>query len=111
LIEATVAGAQGDRYVAETPVGRLQMACADRLASGDEVTLSSRPEDIRIGAGPVNCLTGEVQQAAYLGSITDYVISVNDVRLRVQQPGEPAHRIGETVSLVLPEAPAIIRER
>jgi ABC-type Fe3+/spermidine/putrescine transport system ATPase subunit len=111
LIEATVAGAEGGRYVAETPIGRLEMACADRLASGDAVTLSFRPEDIRIGTGAVNCLTGAVQQAAYLGSITDYVISVKDVRLRVQQPGEPAHRIGETVTLVLPEAPAVIRER
>ncbi len=111
LIEATVAGAVGDRYVAETPMGRLQVACADRLASGEAVTLSFRPEDIRIGSGPVNCLSGAVQQAAYLGSLTDYVIRVKDVPLRVQQPGAPAHRIGETVSLVLPEAPAIIRER
>jgi len=111
LIEATVAGAQGGRYVADTPMGRLEMACDDRLASGDAVTLSFRPEDIRIGTGGVNCLTGTVQQAAYLGSITDYVISVKDVRLRVQEPGEPAHRIGETVSLVLPEGPAVIREQ
>ena len=111
LIDARVTGAMGAGYIADTPVGRIQMACAERLAGGDAVTLSFRPEDIRIGAGPVNCLTGAVQQAAYLGSITDYVISVNDVRLRVQQPGEPAHRIGETVTLVLPEAPAVIRER
>ncbi|HET7263763.1 MAG TPA: ABC transporter ATP-binding protein [bacterium] len=111
LIEATIAGAVGEEYIAETAMGRLRMACPDRLASGDAVTLSFRPEDIRIGSGPVNCLTGAVRQAAYLGSVTDYVISVNDVRLRVQQPGEPAHRIGETVRLVLPEAPAVIRER
>jgi ABC-type Fe3+/spermidine/putrescine transport system ATPase subunit len=110
LIRATVAGARGDRYVADTPVGRLEMACPDRLASGDAITLSFRPEDIRIAAGPVNCLRGAVLQAAYLGSITDYVVRVQDVPLRVQQAGEPAHRIGDTVSLVLPEAPAVIRE-
>jgi ABC-type Fe3+/spermidine/putrescine transport system ATPase subunit len=111
LVEATVAGAQGHRYVADTRMGRLEMACEDRLAGGDAITLSFRPEDIRIGSGPVNCLRGAVQQAAYLGAVTDYVIRVNDVPLRVQQPGEPAHRIGDTVSLVLPEAPAVIRER
>jgi len=111
LIEATVADAQGDRYVGETAMGRLTVVCPDRLTRGDVVTLSFRPEDIRMGSGPVNCLTGAVQQAAYLGSITDYVIRVKDVLLRVQQSGEPAHRVGETVSLVLPEVPAIIRER
>ena len=111
LIEATVAGAQGDRYLAETRVGQLHMACPDRLVNGDAVTLSFRPEDIRIGPGTVNCLIGAVQQAAYLGSITDYVIRVGDVPFRVQEPGAPAHRIGETVNLVLPEAPAVIRER
>jgi ABC-type Fe3+/spermidine/putrescine transport system ATPase subunit len=75
------------------------------------VTLSFRPEDIQIGPGPINCLSGAVQQAAYLGSITDYLIRVNEVLLRVQQPGEPSRRVGETVSLVLPTAPAVIRER
>jgi ABC-type Fe3+/spermidine/putrescine transport system ATPase subunit len=111
LIEATVAGTEGNRYIAQTAVGRLEVVCTDRLARGDAVTLSFRPEDIRVGPGQVNCLSGAVQQAAYLGSITDYVIRVSDVLLRVQEPGEPAHRVGETVSLVLPEGPAVIRER
>ena len=110
LIAATVAVAQGGRYVADTAIGPLQLVCPDRLAHGDAVTLSFRPEDIRMSTGTVNCVAGAVQQAAYLGSITDYVIRVKDVSLRVQQPGEPAHRVGETVSLVLPEAPAVIRE-
>jgi len=111
LIEATVVGAQGDRYLADTAVGRLEVACADRLTRGDAVTLSFRPEDIRIGQGPVNCLSGDVQQAAYLGSITDYIIRVNGVLMRVQEPGEPARHVGETVHLVLPAVPAVIREQ
>jgi iron(III) transport system ATP-binding protein len=110
LIRARVTGARGDRYIAETPVGRVEMACPERLADGDAVTLSFRPEDIRIGAGSVNCLRGAVQQAAYLGAITDYVVRVDHALLRVQQPGEPAYRIGDMVTLVLPEAPAVIRE-
>jgi len=110
LIPATVLGSQDDRYLAETALGRLEVAWPERLARGDVVTLSFRPEDIRIGPGPVNCLTGAVLQAAYLGSITDYLIRVNEVLLRVQQAGEPSRRVGETVSLVLPTAPAVIRE-
>jgi iron(III) transport system ATP-binding protein len=110
LIPATVLGSQDDRYLAETAIGRLEVAWPERLARGDVVTLSFRPEDIRIGPGPVNCLTGAVLQAAYLGSITDYLIRVNEVLLRVQQAGEPSRRVGETVSLVLPTAPAVIRE-
>jgi iron(III) transport system ATP-binding protein len=110
LLGATVVGMKGDRYVADTTVGRLELICADRLARGDAVTLSFRPEDIRIAPGPVNCLSGAIQQAAYLGSITDYIVRVNDVPVRVQEPGEPTRRVGETVPLVLPTAPAVIRE-
>jgi ABC-type Fe3+/spermidine/putrescine transport system ATPase subunit len=111
LIPATVAGTRNHRYLAETAIGQLEVASSDRLARGDAVTLSFRPEDIRIAAGPVNCLSGVIQQAAYLGSITDYLIRANETLLRVQEPGEPAHRVGEAVSLLLPEVAAVIRER
>ena len=111
LIPATILGTRDDRYLAETAIGRLEVAWPEHLARGDVVTLSFRPEDIRIAAGAVNCLSGAVQQAVYLGSITDYLIRVNDVVVRVQQPGEPSRHVGETVSLVLPAAPAVIRER
>jgi iron(III) transport system ATP-binding protein len=110
LLGATVVSTKGDRYVADTTIGRLELVCADHLARGDAVTLSFRPEDIRIATGPVNCLSGAVQQVAYLGSITDYIVRVNDVPVRVQEPGEPTRRVGETVPLVLPTAPAVIRE-
>jgi len=111
LIPATIVGSRNDRYLAETAIGRLEVAWPEPLARGDAVTLSFRPEDIRIAAGAVNCLSGAVQQAVYLGSITDYLIRVDHVVVRVQEPGAPSRRVGETVSLVLPTVPAVIRER
>lgn len=111
LLPATIAVAQGDRYVAETAIGRLDVVCAETLAPGAAVTLSYRPEDIRIGTGNANCVSGTVQQAAYLGAITDYVVQINGVPLRIQEQGGPVRAAGEAVHVILPASPAIIRER
>jgi putative spermidine/putrescine transport system ATP-binding protein len=76
--------------------------------SSREITVSLRPEDIRIVPAGEACDgegTGTVQDVTFLGSHVQYRVSIGDLVLRVQATGE-GHALltpGAEVGLIAPE--------
>lgn len=85
---------------------RLQCAAPLELSSGDAVALSIRPNDVRISSnaasGP-NVFKGIVVENSFLGSINDYVVSVNGSSFRVWTSPEDVYEIGSDVVVRLPK--------
>jgi len=80
FIPGTVGAVQGDRVEVLTKLGRLVSAGpASGVREGDHVTVSLRPESIRIGQvgdGAVNTFDGIVHDTAYLGEVAQHQVSV-----------------------------------
>jgi ABC-type Fe3+/spermidine/putrescine transport system ATPase subunit len=82
----------------ETPLGSLNLAGA---ASPGEVTLTIRPEAIRLGEGE-NSFSARITRAVYLGTRIDCRLEVNGVDLRVAVSPDAKVREGEKVTARLP---------
>lgn len=86
------------------------------LSPGQPVTLSIRPEHLRLSrdrheapAENYNVLEGEVHRAAYLGDVVDYRIQVGDWELRAHSPTDEALSRGEYVFIIFsPERVTVI---
>jgi iron(III) transport system ATP-binding protein len=80
FIPGTVRGVQGDRVDVTTALGPLvSAAAANGVREGDQVTVSLRPESIRIGQvgdGAPNTFDGVVHDTAYLGEVAQHQVSV-----------------------------------
>ena len=114
MVEGRVVAVGPEALSIESKLGRIDLDEAFAAKVGDEVFVCLRPEDIRLGTvapGKPNGLAGTVRHAAYLGSITDYIVESNgnDVLLRVHVPGPTAWRIGDTARIELPRFAAVIR--
>ena len=62
----------------------------------------------RLHAAPA----AEIGETAYLGSLTEHLVTVGPDRqsLRVHVPGRSRYRAGDSVAIVLPETPVLICE-
>jgi putative spermidine/putrescine transport system ATP-binding protein len=114
MLEGKVVGAGRGTLCVESKLGRIDLDETIATSVGEEILVCLRPEDIRLGAGEhgkPNGLTGTIRHAAYLGSITDYIVELagGDVSLRVHVLGPTAWRIGETASIERPRYGAVIR--
>ncbi|MGC4033148.1 MAG: ABC transporter ATP-binding protein [Tepidisphaeraceae bacterium] len=79
FIEGVVAEATADAVVFDTPLGRVVSSQkADGVAAGQKVTLSIRPETIKLNAaGPaVNRFDATVHDTIYLGEVAQHVVSI-----------------------------------
>jgi iron(III) transport system ATP-binding protein len=81
FILGTVGAVQGDRLEVLTKLGPLvsAAAAAKGVHEGDQVTVSLRPESIRIGQvgdGVPNSFEGIVHDTAYLGEVAQHQVSV-----------------------------------
>jgi ABC-type Fe3+/spermidine/putrescine transport system ATPase subunit len=82
------AGAVGDVVQVDTPAGKLFAQRNSQAADGAAVTLSIRPEQIRI-AGPApatpttNRVEGRVVASAFLGETSEVVLSVAAAKLKL----------------------------
>ena len=112
LIDGRIATVNHDAVLIDTAFGRLDLVAVSEAAPGETVLVCFRPEDIRLAAFDAGApLAGRIGHAAYLGAMTDYVVEVRDgVSLRVQVPGTPVWSIGDSVSVELPRAAAVIRD-
>ena len=115
LLEGRVLASAREGCTVETRLGRLCLAAESAARPGEQVAFCLRPEDIRIGApGPDGALTfaGRVRHAAYMGSLTDYLVELEPegLLLRVHAPGSGGWPVGSPVSVTLPKAAALIRE-
>jgi putative spermidine/putrescine transport system ATP-binding protein len=114
MLEGKVVGAGQGALRVESKLGRIDLDDTIAGSVGDDILICLRPEDIRLGPGEYgkpNGLAGTIRHAAYLGSITDYIVELagSGVSLRVHVPGPTAWQIGETTSVELPRHCAVIR--
>lgn len=92
---------------------RVQHEVVRTAATGHEINLALRPENVQIDpAGEVHPegirLRGRILQAVYTGSVTDYVVEIaGGVQLMAEQQntlGIPRHREGEQVDVYVDPA-------
>ena len=114
IVEGRVVSVTAGACSIETALGCIEMLTATTVRVGDGAALCLRPEDIQLTnhADPVSKLTGTIRHAAYMGSMTDYVVDLRKAGLsfRVQVPGITAWSVGDIVSVTLPRTAAIIRQ-
>ena len=74
-----------DGNTVDTAAGRI--AIQSTIPNGRSVTLSIRPEQIRIANGQVppgrNLLTGKVKETTFLGEASEHILQVNGLSLKV----------------------------
>ena len=100
--------------IMETPLGRLTLPTAEAFHVGDAAALCLRPEDIRLDshAAGKGALAGTIRHAAYMGSMTEYIVDLgeSDLSFRVQVSGDTVWNLGDVVSLTLPDNAAVFRQ-
>ena len=64
------------RAVVETPLGVFRGRPSDRVTTGGRCVLAIRPENIALGGGADNALSGRIVLAAYLGNTLRYDVEV-----------------------------------
>ncbi len=98
LVEARSLG-QG---LFDTPIGRLRQD-GPAVAAGEQVTLSWRPEDMRLVRDGTASISGAtVTDAVYQGGNVELVLVAGGVPLRALVAADAAPRAGERVDFVLP---------
>jgi iron(III) transport system ATP-binding protein len=95
LITGKIIGADADKLIVETPIGRLLASSVSRASKASAVSsaesgsavLSIRPEQIRIGDGQTrdgqNHLNGKVIETTFLGESSEHVLQIGSQRIRV----------------------------
>jgi ABC-type Fe3+/spermidine/putrescine transport system ATPase subunit len=114
LLDGRVTAIAEGSCAIETALGRIEVLTESRTRIGDKVVLCLRPEDIRLAdrAESPGGLPGKIRHAAYMGSMTDYVVDLGAAvpSFRVQVPGITNWSIGDVVSITLPPRAAVIRQ-
>ncbi len=91
-------GGRAKNGAVETALGRLRLA---RTAQPGDITLTVRPEAVRLGDGE-NSFPARVTHVAYLGTRISCSLDANGVALRVTLPPHTRVREGERVTIRLP---------
>jgi iron(III) transport system ATP-binding protein len=105
--EATVIGG-GDAGAMrlETSFGQIQAICPEGVQTNDQVTLSVRPENIKVHEsepiGATNVVRGSIEQLMFLGEYLDCRVRVGDTLLFTHQHPTARYRRGDTVFVELP---------
>jgi len=71
-----------------TPAGDVEARCPDGVRAGESVSISVRPENIRVSAEPLsgsNVLPGVLEQQVFLGEFLDCRVRVGDMTLLCRQ--------------------------
>ena len=116
FLDATVVEtADGGRMRLRTPGGLLEAACPEAVKVGDEVTLSIRPENVRVHTGDApavpNVLPGTVEQAVFLGEAVELRLRIGEAELMTRQHPLLIVRRGDAVHVELaPELCTVITE-
>ncbi|MBZ0123209.1 MAG: ABC transporter ATP-binding protein [Roseovarius sp.] len=109
FVAATVGRRDADRLVLSVGDEEISALCEETFAAGDEVTVSVRPEAVRIvradaAAGDGNALPGRVCDTVFRGNASDVIVEVETgERFLVDWREEgPVPEIGQDVVLIWP---------
>ena len=83
-------------------IGPVRTSAPSQVPPGAAVTVSVRPERLRLGAGGVNEVPGHIAESIYRGGVLDHQVTLaNGATLTVWQVlgGEPPPRPGEAVAV------------
>ncbi len=87
LLRGRVVGRENGTLSVETAVGTIRAGVVEGAPSEGDVTLSIRPEQMRIARGDPsegrNRLSGRTLETTFLGEASEHVVSVNDYPLKV----------------------------
>ncbi len=90
----------------DTPAGRLKATCPEGVAAGERVTLSIRPENVRLHRSPppaaANVLPGVVQQRLFMGEYLDCRVRVGEALLFCREHPTAPLRGGDAIFVELP---------
>jgi iron(III) transport system ATP-binding protein len=89
----------------ETAIGQVQAICPEGVGAGDKVTLSIRPENIRVHTeepATVNIFAGVVERLMFLGEYLDCRVRVGEQVLLTRQHPSSSVAQGEHVYAELP---------
>jgi ABC-type Fe3+/spermidine/putrescine transport system ATPase subunit len=110
-----------DLLTVGTPLGAVRaLNGAKRMARGDRVLCSVRPESVRLHraekltSGPLNQFTGEVRSIMYLGDSEQYTLRLADgtlIRAVEYNPREKRAEIGDRVALEVEARDVIVLPR
>ncbi|MFC5336925.1 ABC transporter ATP-binding protein [Leucobacter denitrificans] len=94
--------AEGERLVVTLPGGDPVTLTKTVPTPGDRVTLTIRPERIRLTPGGVHFATGEISRLVYMGTDLRCTVTLSDgteLALRVPPPFDEGYRPGSEVKL------------
>lgn len=105
LVASVVEFPDSDTVMLQTGAGVVRMAMVPGVSKGDEVTLSIRPESIRLSRDPIdgeNVVDGSVEQVVFLGEALDCRVRMGEVVLVARQHPSTLVERGDTVRVQLP---------
>lgn len=103
-VVASPAGPSGGTGIVVLGSGtRLAAAVPRDVTTGDRVTITVRPEDVRLSPeaplGQANVFRGEVIEQVFLGNLIDYHVNLAGMTLRALVPRDQTYANGEQVFL------------
>jgi spermidine/putrescine transport system ATP-binding protein len=123
FLEGTVRSVSGDQAIVSIPVWKQELTgyLAGRVAAGDPVAISIRPEKVRLTEKPAmteNCLEAEVVNSTYIGSDTHIYLNVGGQHLKVWEQNRIStldprayYRVGQKVWVtLLPENTLVLAQ-
>ncbi len=116
ILEGTVSSLQGATLHCSLGQGVIETASKIPVRVGDKITLSLRPEKIRLlPANSDGNLTGEIVETTYLGTDTTYKIKAGELILDARDPnalsGSARFKPGDTVKLsIAPNAAKVLHD-
>ena len=116
LLEGRLLGASGGQGDVELAGGRKIRCAVPNGMTGGVVSVSIRPEAIRLAAptptpptGNDNCLSGRVSQVTFLGAVRRVDVAIEVLRLHVTVPADvPLPGDGEVMLLFTPERAIVL---
>jgi iron(III) transport system ATP-binding protein len=82
FISGTIASAQNGSCEIETAIGKItSSAFPDSINTGDPITLSLRPESLRLGetaSDALNAFDAQIHDTVYLGEVAQHQVSIGE---------------------------------
>jgi spermidine/putrescine transport system ATP-binding protein len=120
FLEGQVKSLKGDHAVVSIPAWGKDLTglCTASVAAGDTVSVSIRPEKIRLADGPEpepNCMEGVVSNSTYIGSDTHVYLDVRGQRIKVWEQNRTSgvdprtrYRAGAKAWITLPKENTLV---
>ena len=105
LIEATVTAQEESGTTVDCAIGRLVCRKRADMKPGDKVTLSLRPEFIRLKRGDAseaqNVFNGQIQSLVFIGEAFEGDITIHESQLFIKTEPDSDIRVGDSANFTV----------